>query len=45
MEGGAGSWVGHIPKSQQDAQGALIKNFKRLFGIEPGDRYRVIIEE
>lgn len=44
MEGGAGSWVGHIPPSQQHSQGGLMKNFFLLNNIVPGDRYRVDVE-
>jgi hypothetical protein len=44
-EGGGGSWVGHIPASQQQAQGGLITNFVRSFGIEAGDQYEVVIVE
>jgi hypothetical protein len=43
MEGGAGSWVGHVPVSQQNAQGAILKNFYKLYNIQPGDVYRVVI--
>ncbi|MCI0333620.1 MAG: NucA/NucB deoxyribonuclease domain-containing protein [Planctomycetes bacterium] len=43
IQGGAGAWVGHIPRTQQSAQGALIKNFIQQHGIQPGDQYRVII--
>jgi hypothetical protein len=39
MEGGAGAWVGHIPKDQQNAQGGLI----RAMNLKPGDQYRVVI--
>jgi hypothetical protein len=40
-EGGGGSWVGHTPKSMQDAQGALLKNFFKKHNIQSGDQYRV----
>jgi hypothetical protein len=43
MQGGAGSWVGHIPAWQQDAQGALITNFVRANNILPGMQYRVVV--
>lgn len=43
LEGGAGSWVGHIPAAQQSAQGGLITNFLRQNGIKPSDQYQVII--
>ena len=43
MEGGQGAWVGHIPVSQQNAQGALIKNFINANNITPGIQYKVII--
>jgi RHS repeat-associated protein len=39
LEGGAGSWVGHVPVQQQQAQGGLI----RAMNLKPGDRYRVVI--
>jgi RHS repeat-associated protein len=44
LQGGGGSWVGHIPASQQNAQGALIKNFIKQNNIQPGSQYRVIVE-
>ena len=43
LEGGGGSWVGHIPVSQQNAQGALLKNFFKQNNIKLGDQYRVIV--
>ena len=43
IEGGKGSWVGHVPVSQQNAQGALIKNFLKKNNIKHGDRYRIVI--
>jgi hypothetical protein len=43
MQGGPGAWVGHIPASQQNAQGALISNFLRGNGIQPGMQYQVIV--
>lgn len=43
MQGGAGSWVGHIPAAQQNAQGALLTNFIRANSIAPGSPYRVVI--
>jgi hypothetical protein len=42
-EGGAGSWVGHVPGSQNSAQGGLISNFVQKNNIKPGDKYRVVI--
>jgi hypothetical protein len=36
-EGGAGSWVGHISRNEQCAQGGLLTNL----GVRSGDRYRV----
>jgi len=44
LQGGAGSWVGHVPVSQQNAQGAILKNFFKQNNIKPGDQYRVIVE-
>jgi hypothetical protein len=41
MEGGAGSWIGHVPRSQQCSQGALIKNFIKKYNMNAGDQYRV----
>jgi RHS repeat-associated protein len=43
MQGGGGSWVGHIPASQQQAQGGLIADFLRRTGIKAGDQYEVVI--
>jgi hypothetical protein len=44
LEGGAGSWVGHVPVSQQNAQGAILKNFFKQNNVQSGDQYRVIID-
>jgi hypothetical protein len=35
LEGGARSWVGHIPGRQNSAQGGLIASFLRREGIVP----------
>lgn len=43
MEGGKGAWVGHIPGSQQNAQGALIKNLTKANKITPGMKYKVVV--
>jgi RHS repeat-associated protein len=43
MEGGGGSWVGHIPVSQQQAQGGLITQIIRQNGLGVGDQYKVVI--
>jgi RHS repeat-associated protein len=43
VEGGAGSWVGHIPGIQQSAQGALITNFARANNITAGSQYKVVV--
>ncbi len=40
-EGGAGSWVGHIPGRQNSSQGGLLMNFLKKNGIKEGDQYRV----
>jgi RHS repeat-associated protein len=42
-EGGEGAWVGHIPPSQQNSQGGLIKNFNNANNITPGMQYKVAI--
>jgi len=34
-EGGASSWIGHIPGRQNSAQGGLIAGFLRRNGIQP----------
>ena len=39
MEGGGGSWVGHVPVSQQNAQGALMKNFFKQYNIQPANEW------
>jgi hypothetical protein len=44
LEGGRGSWVGHIAPSEQRAQGAILKNFYHQNNIQPGTRFRVIVE-
>jgi hypothetical protein len=41
MEGGAGSWVGHVPAWQNNAQGAILKNFFNRYNIKQGTKYRV----
>jgi hypothetical protein len=41
IEGGEGSWIGHVPVSQQNSQGAIIKNFIKSNNIKPGDQYKV----
>ena len=43
MQGGGGSWIGHIPASQQQAQGGLIADFLRRSSIKAGDQYEVVI--
>lgn len=43
IQGGGGSWVGHIPKSQQQAQGGLITDFLRRSGLKAGDQYQVVV--
>jgi hypothetical protein len=43
LQGGAGSWIGHVPVSQQNAQGAILKNFFKQNSIKAGDQYQVII--
>ncbi|MEI8376839.1 MAG: NucA/NucB deoxyribonuclease domain-containing protein, partial [Planctomycetota bacterium] len=43
MEGGKGSWVGHIAPSQQNAQGGILKNFYEQNNIQPGTQFRVKI--
>ena len=45
LEGGGGSWVGHIPSSQNSSQGGILKNFYQQNNIQPGMRFRVIIGE
>jgi len=45
VEGGAGSWVGHIPPAQQRAQGGLITEFLRRHNIQPGDQYIVVVDQ
>lgn len=41
MEGGEGSWVGHVPASQQSSQGGILMNFFSKNKLKPGDKYRV----
>ena len=43
LQGGSGSWVGHIPLSQQQAQGGLITDFFRRAGVKIGDQYEVVV--
>lgn len=45
MEGGAGAWVGHIPLTQQHAQGGLIASFLARYRIQPGMQYRIVVAE
>ena len=35
VEGGGGSWIGHIPPRQNSAQGGLLASFIRANGIVP----------
>jgi RHS repeat-associated protein len=44
MEGGSGAWVGHVPISQQNAQGAIMKNFFKQNNIQAGSQYRVVVK-
>jgi RHS repeat-associated protein len=43
LEGGAGSWVGHIPASENSAGGGILSRVIRLYSMKPGDRYRVVV--
>lgn len=43
MEGGGSSWVGHVPIPEQNAQGALLKNFFKANNIQNSSQYIVII--
>jgi peptidoglycan hydrolase-like protein with peptidoglycan-binding domain len=43
QEGGGASWIGHIPLSQQWAQGGIISIFIRRHSIRAGDRFRVTV--
>ncbi len=45
LEGGAGSWVGHIPSYEQNAQGGMLKNFYQQNNIQPGNQFRVNVGE
>ncbi|HUD54610.1 MAG TPA: NucA/NucB deoxyribonuclease domain-containing protein [Terracidiphilus sp.] len=40
LEGGASSWVGHIPGRQNSAQGGLLAGFLRREGILPCSTFR-----
>jgi hypothetical protein len=40
-EGGAESWVGHVPGLQQKSQGGILHKFYRTIGV--GDRFRVVV--
>ena len=44
LEGGPSAWVGHIAKTQNDSQGALIKNFITKNGIVPAPGARCKFE-
>ena len=41
VEGGARSWVGHVPPAENSAQGGLISAFLRQNGFVRGARFRV----
>jgi hypothetical protein len=43
VEGGGSTWIGHIPGSQNSAQGGLITNFRRANNIQPGDKFVVCL--
>jgi RHS repeat-associated protein len=45
LEGGASSWIGHIPEWQNRAQGGILKHFYESYGLEYGNRFRVLIVE
>jgi RHS repeat-associated protein len=45
MEGGEGAWVGHVPASQQNAQGGILRYFYETNNIQPGDQFRVTVGE
>jgi hypothetical protein len=41
VQGGSGAWVGHVPVAQQNAQGAILRNFYGSAGIRAGDSFIV----
>ena len=42
-EGGPDSWVGNVPIAQQNAQGAILRNFYSQCNINYGDQYVVTV--
>jgi hypothetical protein len=43
MEGGEGSWIGHIKGSQNSSQGGILSRFYAKYNIKPGTKFRVKI--
>lgn len=43
LEGGSSTWVGHIPASQNSAQGGLLGAFYKRYGLRAGDRFTVSV--
>jgi hypothetical protein len=43
LEGGANTWIGHIPAWQNSAQGGILSVFYRLNNIIVGTQFRVVV--
>lgn len=43
LEGGASSWIGHIPEWQNRAQGGILSRFYQTHGLTAGSRFRVLL--
>ena len=43
LEGGAGSWVGHVPATEQRLQGLEFASFIQSNRLTAGSRFRVVV--
>jgi len=43
LEGGKGSWVGHVSRREQRVQGGMLSRFYREQGLKAGDQFRVTV--
>lgn len=44
VEGGEGAWVGHVAVGEQSVQGGLLSQFFKNNGLNPGGKFRVVVE-
>jgi len=43
-QGGPGAYLTQVPIAEQRAQGLLLANFYRQFGVQPGDPFAIWID-